>query len=340
MRWLSRRQPDKADRSENLAHANGKPAMSRRDFGRGVALAAPVVLAGGMLERPRSGSGPGSPSAADATDATGAVGLHGVGGRFGVLGTAEGAESYGVYGYAGGAGAAALGGGAAAPGSYGADLGVTGAHSIGVRSEAAGEHSTAVSGLAHADWSAGVHGIAHGADSAGILADASPAHESSHALWAEGRAHVNGTLSHSSAGFKIDHPLRPATHYLSHSVVESNERKTVYDGVATLGSDGRVLVQLPNWFEALNSDFRYQLTAIGGSSPDLHIAAELDGNRFEIAGGRAGGRVCWMVTAVRRDPAAVAERLEVERAKADEHAGSYLRPELHGAERSLRPGRA
>jgi hypothetical protein len=43
--------------------------------------------------------------------------------------------------------------------------------------------------------------------------------------------------------------------------------KNLYDGVATLDGKGRAVVRLPNWFEALNAEFRYQLTAIGRPAP-------------------------------------------------------------------------
>jgi hypothetical protein len=39
--------------------------------------------------------------------------------------------------------------------------------------------------------------------------------------------------------------------------------KNVYDGVVVLDEKGEVEIQLPDWFSALNKDFRYQLTAIG-----------------------------------------------------------------------------
>jgi hypothetical protein len=309
--------------------------MSRRHFTRSIALAAPVIVAGGALETRHVGHAP-------ADDSTGAVvtgnttGLHGTGGQFGVLGTSDGAGSFGVYGYATRPGSSGIGGGADAPASYGAHLGVAGPGSVAVHGEAAGEHSTGLRGVAHAGASAGVHGAAYGPESAGVLADAS-AIDSSHALWAEGRSHVNGPLSHSSAGFKVDHPLRPDTHYLAHSVVESNEMKTVYDGIAALDDSGRAVVELPPWFEALNGDVRYQLTAIGAPAPELHVASEVRRNRFEIAGGRAGLRVSWMVTGVRRDHVAMADPLAVETIKNGAHTGAYLRPELHAGNRSIRP---
>jgi hypothetical protein len=70
------------------------------------------------------------------------------------------------------------------------------------------------------------------------------------------------------------------------------------------GSQGRKSSQavvLPEWFEALNSDFRYQLTAIGAAGPNLHIAQEVSGNRFKVAGGKPGMKVSWQVTGTRRD---------------------------------------
>src|SRR5215211_3942869 len=80
--------------------------------------------------------------------------------------------------------------------------------------------------------------------------------------------------------FTIDHPLDPENRYLVHTSVESSEMKNVYDGVAQLDEDGTAWVELPEWFEALNGDFRYQLTAIGGSAPGLHVAEEISEDRF------------------------------------------------------------
>jgi hypothetical protein len=69
----------------------------------------------------------------------------------------------------------------------------------------------------------------------------------------------------------------------------------------TTDANGEAVVELPEWFEALNRDFRYQLTPIGGAGPDLHIAEHIAGNRFKIAGGTARLRVSWQVTGVRQD---------------------------------------
>jgi hypothetical protein len=112
----------------------------------------------------------------------------------------------------------------------------------------------------------------------------------SHAGWFHGHVTVRGNFSvvNGTKNFKIDHPLDPQNKYLLHNAVESSEMKNVYDGVALLDADGAASVDLPEWFEALNGDFRYQLTAVGGSAPNLHVAEEVSENRFKIAGGEGG----------------------------------------------------
>ena len=60
--------------------------------------------------------------------------------------------------------------------------------------------------------------------------------------------------------------------------------KNIYDGTVRLDADGRAQVVLPAWFEALNEDFRYQLTSVDGPAPALHVAARLRDGRFSIGG--------------------------------------------------------
>jgi hypothetical protein len=131
--------------------------------------------------------------------------------------------------------------------------------------------------------------------------------------------------------FKIDHPLDPQNKYLLHNVVESSEMKNVYDGVVQLDEEGAAWVELPEWFEALNGDFRYQLTAVGASAPNLHVAEEISENRFRIAGGQGGMKVCWQLTGTRKDPWAAANPFEVEQEKPEEERGRYLHPGLYDA---------
>jgi hypothetical protein len=137
-----------------------------------------------------------------------------------------------------------------------------------------------------------------------------------------------GTVTKGAGSFKIDHPLDPLNKYLSHSFVESPDMKNVYDGVVVLDKRGEAWISLPNWFQALNSDFRYQLTAIGTPGPDLFVAEEMAGNRFKIAGGKPGSKVSWQVTGIRQDAFANAHRIKVEEEKPADQQGKYLHPEV------------
>lgn len=145
-----------------------------------------------------------------------------------------------------------------------------------------------------------------------------------------GKVHVNGTLSKSGGSFKIDHPLDPENKYLSHSFVESPEMLNIYRGVTTLDASGRATVTLPDWFEALNNKVSYQLTPIGAAAPELHIQHEVADNRFVIAGGQPGQKVCWLVTGVRQDAWARAHPIPVEEDKPAGERGTLLNPVEHG----------
>src|SRR5208283_3807723 len=117
-----------------------------------------------------------------------------------------------------------------------------------------------------------------------------------------GNLNVNGKLTKGGGSFKIDHPVDPENKYLSHSFVESPDMMNIYNGTARLNARGEVWVTMPDYFDALNRDFQYVLTALGRPQPYLYIAMKMKGNRFKIAGG-----------------------------KPDAERGTYLYPELYGA---------
>jgi len=146
-----------------------------------------------------------------------------------------------------------------------------------------------------------------------------------------GNVYIDGNYSATGTkSFVIDHPLDPGNKYLYHFCVESDALTNVYSGNVTLNSRGEATVQLPTWFEALNKDFRYQLTAIGAPGPNLYIAQEISGNHFIIAGGKAGMKVSWQVAAVRHDPFAENARIAVEVDKSGKERGKYLHPDEYG----------
>jgi len=139
----------------------------------------------------------------------------------------------------------------------------------------------------------------------------------------QGDLDVGGTLSKAAGTFLIDHPLDPANKVLRHSFVESPDMKNVYDGSIVLNNQGEAVIELPAYFEALNRDFRYQLTTIGGYAP-VYIAQEISNNKFKIAGGKAGMKVCWQITGSRQDVYATDNPIIVEETKAVQ--GTYLYP--------------
>jgi hypothetical protein len=86
---------------------------------------------------------------------------------------------------------------------------------------------------------------------------------------------------------------------------------------------------LPDYFEALNRDLRYQLTVIGQFAQAI-VTEEVRGNQFSIRTDRPEVRVSWQVTGIRQDPWANAHRPEIEEAKSEEERGRFLAAEEHG----------
>jgi hypothetical protein len=142
-----------------------------------------------------------------------------------------------------------------------------------------------------------------------------------------GNVKVTGSLSKGGGGFRVDHPGDPENKYLSHSFVESPEMMNVYSGTVTTDDDGKARVKLPGYFEALNRDFRYQLTVIGQFA-QVMVSEEIKGNAFAIRSDVPHVKVCWQVTGVRQDAWAEANRISVEEDKPAAEKGRFLHPEL------------
>ncbi len=149
-----------------------------------------------------------------------------------------------------------------------------------------------------------------------------------------GNLNVTGTLTKGGGSFKIDDPLDPENKYLSHSFVESPDMMNIYNGTARLNARGEVWVTMPDYFDSLNRDFQYVLTALGRPQPYLYIAMKMKGNRFKIAGGKPNAEVSWQVTGIRKDAWANAHRIPVEEDKPQDQRGTYLHPELYGPDKN------
>ena len=143
-----------------------------------------------------------------------------------------------------------------------------------------------------------------------------------------GTTTITGFLAKAAGSFKIDHPLDPENKYLYHSFVESPDMMNIYNGNVILDADGTATIEMEDWFEALNMEFRYQLTCIGGFA-QVYIADKIKDGKFKIAGGSPGLEVSWQVTGIRQDPYAVKNRIQVEVEKEAEYKGSYLNADAY-----------
>ena len=147
-----------------------------------------------------------------------------------------------------------------------------------------------------------------------------------------------GNVTKTSGTFTIDHPLKPKTHLLQHSFVESPEMMNLYRGRAVLTS-GRVTVTMPSWFVALNgetsSDYSYHLTSVGGQN-DLWVDTEMNSDGEVIFGGTRDMSFDYLITATRRDPWAEDKRVEVEITKESVGmSGKYIYPEHYSDARDI-----
>ncbi|MFM9995738.1 MAG: hypothetical protein ACKVU4_08055 [Phycisphaerales bacterium] len=250
----------------------------------------------------------------------------------------------GVYGRATSATARAIGvlGHNSSPGGAGVAGYSTSAsgENSGVYGEARGATTAGVTGinLATTGFSFGVQGDAFSPVGAGVYGHGSATTTENYGVYGETDSLTNGwgVFAEGNLGasglktFHIDHPTDPANKYLNHFCAEGPEPLLIYRGNATLDGTGASWVDLPAYFEALNRDFHYALTPIGAPGPLLHVAEEVSGNRFRIAGGTPGGKVSWTVTGVRNDAYTQSHLKPVEEDKTAEHRGRYLHPHLFG----------
>jgi hypothetical protein len=184
------------------------------------------------------------------------------------------------------------------------------------------------------DWAilSAASGDAEGAGNLGITN-----FTGSSTIYLEGNVNVTGNLSKGGGSFKIDHPLDPADKYLYHSFVESPDMMNIYNGNIFTDKRGLATVTLPDYFGALNRDFRYQLTVIGQFAQAI-VLKKLNHNRFTIKTSKPDVEVSWQVTGIRQDAYANAHRIPVEENKPPQEQGHYLHPELFGASSDLAIG--
>ena len=149
-----------------------------------------------------------------------------------------------------------------------------------------------------------------------------------------GTLEVAGTLLKPGGAFRIDHPLDPENKFLQHSFVESPDMKNIYDGNVVTDANGDAVVSMPDWFDALNRDFRYQLTVIGQFAQAI-VSEEIRDGRFAIKTDKPNVKVSWQVTGIRQDAYANAHRIQVEVDKDSHQRGRYIDPVAFGKPQEL-----
>ena len=213
-------------------------------------------------------------------------------------------------------------------------------------SNGAGTSNIGIGVLGTATAGYGVLGVAKGAGATAVSGVASGT--GVQAGYFVGDVQVTGNMSKGGGSFKIDHPLDPANKYLYHSFVESPDMMDIYNGTATTDEKGFTTVIMPEWFQALNRDFRYQLTVVNETDTDEFVQAmvvkKMRDNRFTIKTSRGKTEVSWQVTGIRQDVYANAHRIPIEEYKSEQDRGLYLYPTEQGQpkERGIdwrRPGR-
>jgi len=144
-----------------------------------------------------------------------------------------------------------------------------------------------------------------------------------------GDVDFSGKISKGGGSFKIDHPLDPKNKFLYHSFVESPDMMNVYNGNIITDENGLAIVTLPKYFEALNKEFRYQLTVIQKFAQAI-IKEKVKDNTFLIATDEPQTEVSWQITGIRKDPFANSNRIQTEVNKSKKEQGKYLHPAAFG----------
>ena len=103
---------------------------------------------------------------------------------------------------------------------------------------------------------------------------------------------------------------------------------SVYSGNVVTDAGGYAAVQMPAYVEALNTDFRYQLTVVGQFAQAI-VAKKLKDGQFVIRTDQPNVEVSWQVTGVRQDAYAKSNPLVVEQPKTAAQQGLYLHPDAY-----------
>ncbi len=200
----------------------------------------------------------------------------------------------------------------------------------GVYGRSASPFGTGVYGLnTLTDGGYGVYGEAGGINSPGYGVYGKAFTIQGYAVYASGNLGVSGLKQ-----FRIDHPHDPRNKYLVHYCTESPTPQNFYVGNVVTDAKGYGWVQLPDYFEDVNTNFKYLLTVVDDSETtsfvQVKVGKKIKGGRFLIMSSAPYTEVSWRVDADRNDlyvrrmkPKDVVDKAGLEK-------GTYQHPELYG----------
>lgn len=154
-----------------------------------------------------------------------------------------------------------------------------------------------------------------------------PGQPSAYALFAFGNTGANGLKS-----FVIDHPLDPANKVLKHFCTEGEQPLNVYSGNIRTDSKGFATVELPDYFDEINRDARYQLTVVDDSDDFVlvKVSKPVKNGQFVIRSSQPGILVSWRVEGVRNDAWVRRVGAQAVSQKPESQRGRYYDPESYG----------
>lgn len=274
-------------------------------------------------------TGPTNPLTVIATGSDWAISGQGQSGGVGVAGSATGgANARGVYGTVGAGGFCGTSGDHFGSGNYGLlgtqTEGVYGRAPNGVGVKGSSDAFSGIHGTSANSY--GVYGWSSGYDGAGVLGGSS-------ALNGYGVFSVGNMGASGSKSFVIDHPLDPENKTLKHFSAEGPEPQNIYNGVVTTDAHGNATVALPDYFQEINRDYRYQLTVIGQFAQAI-VSKEVENNAFAIKTDKPNVKVSWEVKGVRNDRGLRMRGFRAEEEKPAGARGRYFVPEAYGLPRS------
>ena len=140
--------------------------------------------------------------------------------------------------------------------------------------------------------------------------------------------------SSGTKAFRIDHPHDPMNKYLLHYSAESPMPQNFYTGNVVTDGNGYAWVTLPDYFQDINTNFKYQLTVVDDANSNGFVMAKVSnkirGNRFQVRTSAPNIEVSWRVDADRNDAHVRFKRPVDVLEKPDYERGTYQDPVIYG----------